>query len=377
MKEFFYMFFTNAIYWRTALSVFLLLIFLIGHRILSRFMLKLVSRLEIKHTRAELSHLEALQKPFNHLFLIIGFYFALAFSPLCYGHMVGESLPLAKTGISIISLQFINKFYHALLTAYITWILYLLAHIYEEIFNGLNLKLPLIDNSLLLRFIARITRAVIIVIGSFISLSFIFKGLPSILTGVGIGGAALAFVAKDALSNVFSGVLLMLDKPFVIDDWIEIIGLEGIVEDISFRSTRLRTFTQGQVIIPNSQISNENLINWTRMKKRRVKFDLGVGYDTSIDDLNLCIEKIKHILSKDPDIEDDTYLVAFENFGDYALNIQILYYSMLTDYASYLHVKQRVNLELLKLCEDLGINIAFPTQTVYMQNVANTPQATN
>ena len=130
----------------------------------------------------------------------------------------------------------------------------------------------------------------------------------------------------------------MLDKPFVIGDWIEIIGLEGVVEDISFRSTRLRTFTQGQVVIPNAQISNANLINWTRMEKRRVKFDLGIDYNTSIKDLNLCMSRIKEILKKDPDVENETYIVAFENFGDYALNIQILYFSMHTSYAPYLEV---------------------------------------
>lgn len=364
----------NSLYIRVTTSIVLLIGFLISHRLLSRLMIKLVSRIEIKHTRIDSTHFDALQKPFNHLFLLTGFYFALAVSPLViYSSVTTESFWFIQIPISIIPFKLLNKFYFALVSAYVTWIIYLIAHIYEELLNSLKIKFPFMDNSLFLRFTARIIRAAIVVIGAFVSLSLLFEGLPSILTGVGLGGAALAFIAKDALSNIFSGMVLMFDKPFVIGDWIEIIGLEGVVEDISFRSTRLRTFTQGQVVIPNAQISNANLINWTRMEKRRVKFDLGVSYNTSIDNLNTCIKKIKNILLEDPDVENDTYIVVFENFGDYALNIQILYYSMHTDYASYLQVKQRINMEILKLCEHIGVDIAFPTQTLYMQRTPKTP----
>ena len=372
INDFFTNFSHNSLYIRLAASLFLLIAFLICHRLLSRLMVRLVSRIEIKSTRIDSSHFDKLQKPFNYLFLTTGLYIALAISPLViYNSITVESFWFISIPISIIPFKMLTKFYAALTVAFITWILYLLAHIYEEFLNSLNLKLPFIDNSLFLRFTCRMTRAAIVIIGGFISLSFIFDKLPTVLTGVGIGGVAVAYVSKDALSNIFSGLLLMLDKPFVIGDWIEIIGLEGVVEDISFRSTRLRTFTQGQVVIPNAQISNANLINWTRMEKRRVKFDLGIDYNTSIKDLNLCMSRIKEILKKDPDVENETYIVAFENFGDYALNIQILYFSMHTSYAPYLEVKERINLEILKLCEELGVTIAFPTQTLYMQKQSN------
>ncbi|WP_054740601.1 mechanosensitive ion channel family protein [Cellulosilyticum ruminicola] len=294
IKDFLYNFSRNSLYLRLTASLVLLISSLISHRLFSRLMIKLVSRIEIKHTRIDLNHLDALQKPFNHLFVLTGIYFSIAVSPLViYNGVTTESFWFVQIPISIIPFKVLNKFFFSLVSAYMTWIIYLIAHIYEELLNYLNIKLPFMDNSLFLRFTARIIRAGIIIIGVFISLSFLFEGLPSILTGVGLGGAALAFVAKDALSNVFSGMILMFDKPFVIGDWIEIISLEGVVEDISFRSTRLRTFTQGQVVIPNAQISSANLINWTRMEKRRVKFDLGVSYNTSINDLNTCIKKSK------------------------------------------------------------------------------------
>ncbi len=369
MNNFFLNFSQNPLYIRLAASLFLLAAFLICHRLLSRLVINLVSRIEIRNIRIGSNHLDKLQKPFNYLFLLTGLYCALALSPLTsYKSITIESFWFINIPISIIPFQILSQIYGALLFALITWIFFLLTYIYEEILNDLNIKLPFMDNSLFIRFTARLTRAAIVILGSFISLSCIFHRLPTVLTGVGIGGVAIAYLGKDTLSNIFSSFLLMLDKPFVIGDWIELIGFEGIVEDISFRSTRLRTFTQGQVVIPNAEISNANLINWTRMEKRRVKFELGVDYGTSINDLNLCISRIKDILEKDEGVENNTYLVAFENFGDYALNIQIIYYSIDTSYASYLQVKERINIGILQICKDLNITIAFPTQSLYIQN---------
>ena len=369
--QFLYNFSTNPLYIRLAASILLLLLALIGHRLFSRFMIKLVSRIEIKNIRMDTVHLEQLQNPFNYLFLVTGFFIALAISPfVIYTTITSESFWSISIPISIIPFAFLARIYTATVTGLITWILYLVTHIYEDILYQINFKIPFMNNSLFIRFTARMTRIAIVIIGVFVGLICIFPKLSTILTGVGLGGVAVAFVSKDALAKILSGVLVMLDKPFVIGDWIETGDLEGVVEDISFRSTRLRTFTQGQVIIPTSQIGNANLINWTRMEKRRVKFDLGVDYGTSIKDLTRCIEGIKNILYLDTDVEKETYLVTFENFGDYALNIQIYYFSLYTDYATYLQVKQRINFEILRLCEDLNINIAFPTQTLYMERMA-------
>ena len=186
------------------------------------------------------------------------------------------------------------------------------------------------------------------------------------MTGVGIGGAAVALVAKDSLASIFSGMFLLLDKPFVIGDWISINDIEGVVEDISFRSTRIRTFSQSLVIIPNNTINNANITNWSRMEKRRVVFDLGVSYDTTPEQIQLCTHEIQSALSLMDEVEKETYQVHFTTFGDYSLNIQIIYYTTATQLADYLAVREKVNLKILELCEAHHIEIAFPTQTILL-----------
>ena len=165
-----------------------------------------------------------------------------------------------------------------------------------------------------------------------------------------------------------SGIVLMIDKPFVIGDWLEIGTIEGIIEDVSFRSTRIRTFTQGLVVVPNATLSNDNIINWSLMPKRRVLFELGVSYDTTEQQLTYIVEAIKKILASDEDIEKDTSIVAFDHFGDYALQIRIMYFTLKVSLAEYAEIKERINLQLLQLAEQHQITIAFPTQEIRLKN---------
>ncbi len=163
-------------------------------------------------------------------------------------------------------------------------------------------------------------------------------------------------------------MILLLDKPFVIGEWIKIGDLEGIVEDISFRSTRIRTFTQGQIVIPNATVGGANIVNWSSMKKRRAKFNIGITYSTTPKQIEMLNADIKTFLSTHKDVEPDTYVIAFDNFGDYSLNIDIMYYTFKTDYAGYMSVKESINLELIHICKNLGVEMAFPTHTVLLEN---------
>lgn len=369
--NFFYQLTNNSFYVKLLIAIFLLFVFLAGRKLLSRLAIRLLAKIEITHSRLEIGLFDRLQKPLDYLFLVTGFYVALAASPFVnYSKLTNESFWMIKTQIplSVIPFTLLNKVYGALFIALCTWTLYDLEHIYEGILSNISIKVPFIDNTLFIRFTAKLIRFFTVLIGTFISLNILIPNISSVITGLGLGGVAVAFVSKDALSDILTGMFFIMDKPFVIGDWIEIDGLEGTVEDITFRSTRIRTFTQGLIMMPNAQISSENIINWTRMKKRRVKFELGVSYHTQVATLNECITRIKDLLAAHPDIENESFLVAFENFGDYTLNIQITYFSLRTDYASYLSIKETINIQILELCHELGVNIAFPTQTVIIEN---------
>lgn len=359
---------------RLLFSLIILLITLFAKRLIGQVVIKSLSKIKIHKFSLDTRLFDCLQKPINYILLLTGIYLAVAASPFVYYHTPTEqvlNLEFLDIRLSLIYIKLINKLYSALFAAIITWIIYDSIHLYEQFFTELNEKHALIENTVFIRYLSKILAFVTIAIGVAVVLIFLVPDLSGILTGVGIGGAAVAFVAKDSLASIFSGMILLLDKPFIIGDWIAVDSIEGTVEDISFRSTRVRTFSQGLVVVPNSTIGNATIINWSRMKKRRVSFELGLSYDTSNEQILACTHELKHLIAQHPEIETDTVLVRFSSLGDYSLKIQITYYTLKTDLASHLEVKEAINLKILETCEANHISIAFPTQTILMPSAGN------
>ena len=352
---------------RLLFSLLVLFIMLIARRFLSKWVIKALSHISFNKVRLDTAALSTLQKPINYFLFVTGIYIAFAVSPFVYYTNSAEQtffIGTYEVKLSIIPLAFFTKLYLGIMIGTITWIVYKLEYLYEQFFTDLNAKLSLIDNTVFIRYLARIINFVTLAIGFAVMLTILIPDLSRLVTGVGIGGAAVALVAKDSLASIFSGMFLLLDKPFVISDWISINDIEGIVEDISFRSTRIRTFSQGLVIIPNNTINNASITNWSRMEKRRVAFDLGVSYATTPQQIQLCTEEIQRALSLIEGVEKGTTHVHFTSFEDYSLNIQIIYYTTATQLADYLAIREQVNLKILELCSLHHIEIAFPTQTI-------------
>jgi MscS family membrane protein len=191
--------------------------------------------------------------------------------------------------------------------------------------------------------------------------------VASLLAGLGIGGLAVALAAKDTVSNLFGSLTILLDRPFVVGDWIETDNAEGVVEEIGFRSTRIRTFAKTQIAIPNSVLANAVVNNWTRMPIRRVKMVVGVTYEASGDQMEQAVEGIKDLLRDHKEVHQDFFLVNFTDFGSSSLDIFVYYFTSTTVWAEYLRVRQEVNIGIMKLLEGLGMEVAFPTRTVYLK----------
>lgn len=359
----------NPILLKLIFSLIILIIVMTTKYFFSSLIIKGLSTIKIKQITLEITLFEHLRKPLNYLLSTFGIYLALVVSPFVYFNVTTKqilTLGHLDIPISIISIGFINKLFIAVFILLITWLVYTLEQLYESFFMELNTKLSLTDNTVIIRYLSRILSFVTLAMGIAATLIWLIPDFAGIVTGVGIGGVAVAYVAKDSLASMFSGMILLLDKPFVIGDWIAVSEIEGIVEDISFRSTRIRTFDQGLVVMPNNTIGNANITNWSRMKKRRVTFELGVSYQTTNQQIQVLTKEIKKYLDNHPYIENHTSLVHFTNMGDYALNIQIIYYSLNIDLSSYLTLKEEVNLAIITLCQKNGIDIAFPTQTILM-----------
>ena len=363
----------DPIFIRFLLAFIVLCIMVFAKRFLSKWVITALSHIHFFKVSLDYDAFKTLEKPINYLVLTTGFFITLVVSPLvAYPGMPAQILLLGQLELtlSFLSLTWISTVYFSILSVLITWIIYKLEHLYEQFFTELNKKLSLIDNTVFIRYLSRIINFITLVIGLSITLTILIPDLSKLLTGFGIGGAALALIAKDSLASIISGMFLLLDKPFVIGDWINVDSVEGIVEDISFRSTRIRTFSQGLVIIPNHTIHNANITNWSRMEKRRVHFELGIAYGTSIEQLKQCTELIRDLLGTYESIEKETYLVHFTNFGTYSLNIQITYYTFHTTLPEYLALQEQVNLDILAICEKNQIDIAFPTQTLLVPELS-------
>lgn len=357
----------DPIFLRFIFSIFVILVMFIVKRFLSPWIIRLLSHIKVHHVSLDAKLLEALKKPIDRFVYLTGFAIALIVSPFVYSTTpMEQTLNLGELHItlSFLSITTITKFYCSFFFANLTFLLYEFEQIYEHFFMKVNKELALVENTVIIRYLSRIINFATLTLGSTTSLIILVPNLSHVITGVGVGGAAVALIAKDSIAGVISGIFLLLDKPFVIGDLVNINNVEGYVEDISFRSTRLRTFSQSVVVVPNNTINNAVIINYSRMDKRRVEFDLGVSYNTTNNQMKQCIKCIHELLASFDEIEKDTEVINFVAFGDYSLNIKIIYYTYSIQLAAYLDIQERVNLKILELCNQLKINIAFPTQVI-------------
>ncbi|MFQ5510225.1 MAG: mechanosensitive ion channel family protein [Candidatus Krumholzibacteriia bacterium] len=187
----------------------------------------------------------------------------------------------------------------------------------------------------------------------------------SLLAGLGIGGLALALAAKDTLSNFFGSLAILIDRPFAVGDWIQTSADEGVVEEIGFRSTRIRTFAKTQISVPNAVLSNTVVNNWSRMPIRRVKMVVGVTYESNASQMEKAVAGIRNILRGHKEIYQDFFLVNFTDFGASSLDIFVYYFTTTTVWDEYLRIRQEINIAIMKLVESLGMEMAFPTRTIY------------
>ncbi len=190
--------------------------------------------------------------------------------------------------------------------------------------------------------------------------------------GVGIGGLAFALAAQDTVANVFGSVNIFVDRPFQIGDWVVVGKVEGVVEEVGFRSTRVRTFYDSLVTIPNSQITNANVDNMGQRNRRRVKFVIGLTYDTPPDKLQAYVEGIRAILAAHPLVQR-TYEVHVHNLGPSSIDILAYYHVVVPGWHDELVTRSQNILEFMRLANEMGVSFAFPSQSLYLEATPERP----
>lgn len=219
----------------------------------------------------------------------------------------------------------------------------------------------------LIPFVIELAKILVIFIGSLITISSIFHlNVGSLVAGLGIGGLAVALAAKESLENLFGSFTIFFDKPFVVGDLVKVGEIEGVVERVGFRSTRIRTLEKSYLTIPNKKMIDAELDNRSLRTFRRVKFNLGLTYGTSKKILQDIVTDIKKYLDEHPHTNQEAQ-VRFLNFGSSSLDIMVLYYIDTMDYAIYLEFKEEINYRIMDIVEKHKGEFAFPTQTIHIQ----------
>ena len=189
--------------------------------------------------------------------------------------------------------------------------------------------------------------------------------VTALVAGLGVGGIAVALAVQNVLGDLFASLSIVLDKPFVVGDFIIVGDLLGTVERVGLKTTRVRSLSGEQLIFSNSDLLSSRIRNFKRMFERRVVFSFGVIYQTPYDQLQAIPGMVREIIESQENTRFDR--AHFAKYGDSSLDFEVVYYVLVPDYNAYMDIQQTINLELFRRFETLGIDFAYPTRTLFLE----------
>ncbi len=329
---------------------------IIFFRILSgTFSYMIIRIFKIKSKKAKEIKESAFFKPLKIFFIILGIYLAIVFLrvPLQINEQVMDIVTKVFKIISVIEIAvgLANSFTSKTILG-------------RKLRKSLSQKM----DDTVFEFVLKVTRVLIYIVAIFLVLAILEINLTGLIAGLGLGGVIVTLAAQDTAKNLFGGVVIFIDKPFVVGDWIEMDNYEGTIEDITFRTTRIRTFENALVNIPNAIIADASVTNWSKMEKRRYKTNLCVELDTPLEKLELLKAKIEKMLQERESVFDDSIIVRFDQITDNGINVLIYTYTNSVDYASYLKEVEDINIKIMKILREENVELAYDTKTVYVKN---------
>jgi len=317
----------------------------------------------LRKTPYDFDHLsaEAASAPCGVLLFLLGLYGAFAVLPLpTEPNVRGFVFGAMKVAVA----------------ADVIWFLFRVVDVAERYLVGLAARTESKLDDQLVPVIRKALKVTIGTIGFVWVVQLLGYSVSSLIAGLGIGGLAIALALQDTLGNFFGSVFIFLDRPFAVGDWVKVGDVEGIVEEIGFRSTRIRTWPATLVSMPNKSVAAAIIDNCSKMPKRRVMQSVGVTYETTADQMEAAVDGIRKIIEDDESVDKEFIVVQFTDFGDSSLDILLYYFTVATAFADHLATKQRINLAIMRMLDGMGLSIAFPTRTLYFEGqVAEGPAA--
>ncbi len=218
-------------------------------------------------------------------------------------------------------------------------------------------------------------KGLVVLIGALFVLGNLGVNVTSLIAGLGLGGLAIALAAQDTFKNLLGGVTIFADRPFQVGDWVVLGTIEGTVEHVGFRSSRVRTFYNSVVTVPNARIVDTHVDNMGLRRWRRYKTTLGLAYHTTTDQVQAFVEGVRALIRANPSMRKDYYIVEFHGFGPSSLDVLVYCFIDAPDWNAELRTRHVLNLDIMRLAEDLGIEFAFPTHTLHVASTPDQPEA--
>lgn len=262
---------------------------------------------------------------------------------------------------------FTDSLSRALILAAVVFFIYNLVDVVGVTSSNLERLSGLHIEDRLLPFLRVIVKGFIVVMGAFIIIQEFGYDVTGLIASFGVVGLAFSLAAKDTAANIFSFTAIVSDNPFDVGDYIETSNVEGTVEKVGVRSTRLRKLDQTLVTVPNSNLTDTAVINWSRLKKRRLDFSIGLSYNTTPAQMREVLQQLRALIKGRKVIDKESVTVRFTEFGDSALNIRIIATVLLIAKAEYTTEVETINLHIMEIIENLGLSMAFPSTSVYIE----------
>jgi len=267
------------------------------------------------------------------------------------------------------------KFCKMMMTLGVGWFIYRLISVIEHFLLHWTSKThSQLDDQLVPLIRKTLRLVVVIMVGLFIAQNIFNWNIAALLAGLGLGGLAFALAAKDMIANLFGSVTIFADRPFQIGDRVIVDGQDGVVEEVGFRSSKLRTLSGHLVTVPNSVVANTTVENIAARPYLKRSVDIGVTYDTSPEKMKLAVEILREMCQARAEnfVADRAPRVFFTDFNADSLGINVTYWFVPVDWEAFLIFNHDFNMELLSRFNEEGIEFAFPTQTLYIKKDGST-----
>lgn len=219
----------------------------------------------------------------------------------------------------------------------------------------------------------KIIKTFVVVIGAILVLANLNVQLMPLLATLSIGGFAFALAAQDTIKNFFGSLMIFVDKPFQVGQWITASGIDGTVEEVGIRSTRIRTFSNSLIYVPNGKLADATIDNHGLRAYRRFSTQLALTYDTPPELIELFIEGLRKIVLEHPKTWKENFHVYMNDMNSHSLDIKFYIFFGVPTWAEELKCRHEIILSILKLAKHLGVNFAFPTQTLHVQDLPGQP----